>query len=99
MNRPCIQRTVFENYGIGDKSFGFRFYDDHEQTYNNTMQEADLKLLDEDFLRRAQQHFDKVALDLFDFCLEHGLYVDDNWYHFKLDDQDGWGLVPADDPQ
>jgi hypothetical protein len=93
MNRPCIQRTVFKNYGSNDESYGYRIYDDHGQSYCNIMEEKDLKLSDPDFLRKAHETFDDVADSIFDFALERGIYIDDNWYEFGFSDDNGsWCL-------
>jgi len=82
MNRPCIQRTVFQNYGSGDESYGYRMYDNHGQTYCNVMDKNDLALPDREFLLKAKKTFDEVADGLFDFALGNGIYVDDIWYDF-----------------
>jgi len=95
MNQPCIQRTIFVNAHCGDKSFGYRIYDDYGQDYCNILDEKDLKLSDQDFLDKAKESFSEVANSIFDYALEHGIYVDDKWYHLNIED-DGL-LVPLED--
>lgn len=84
-NRATIQRTVFVDFQTDEKSFGYRIYDDHGQSYCNVMEEADLKLGAEDFLRKAQDTFDETANSIFDSALDNGIYIDSDWYRFKLD--------------
>ena len=94
MNRPCIQRTTFIDHPSGDKSYGYRFYDDHGQTYCNTLAENIFEMTPGDFLRHVENEFDNVAESIFDYALEHGIYVDDEYFTFKVDDKDGtWELV------
>ena len=99
MNRPCIQRTIFVDAHNGDKSFGYRIYDDHGQDYCNTLDENDLKLPDQDFLHKAKENFSEVADSIFDYALEHGIYVDDEWYHFDLEGKDDPVLIAPTESQ
>lgn len=92
MNRPCVQRTVFQDFGKEEKTYGFRIYDDHGQSYGNMMKEEDLKLSDQEFLELAVDLFDDAGTAIFDFALERGIYVDDHWYQFDLDGED-WTLI------
>ena len=94
MNRACIQRTVFIDHPTGEKSFGYRMYDDHGQTYCNTLSEAIMQMSPQAFLDSAQPTFDDVATAIYDHALERGLYVDDSWYHFNLEGKNGPELIP-----
>lgn len=84
MNRACLQRTVFVEYKNKEKSFGYRIYDDYSQDYCNTMTEDDLKLSDQEFLDKCKKSFSEVSDLLFESALEHGIYIDDDWYTFDL---------------
>lgn len=82
MNRVTIQTTVFENYPQGDKTYGYRMYDDHGQTYLNTWES-----IPNDDLEIVQQVIDdgdETAQSMLMFCLEHevGLYVCNEWYEW-----------------
>jgi hypothetical protein len=92
MNRACIQRTEFRSYGYLDATYGYRIWDDHGQDYNNCMEEDDLKLSDEEFLRKASETFSEAADMIFEYAMEHGIHVDGRWYQF---DRSGgmWRLV------
>jgi len=94
MNRACIQRTVFVDHPKKEKTFGYRMYDDHGQTYCNTLTEDIMKMSHQAFLDAVQPGFDDVASAIYDHALEHGLYVDDSWYHFNLEGKDGPVLIP-----
>ena len=43
-NNATLQRTIFQNVGSDEKTFGYRIYDDYGQDYCNTMDEADMSL-------------------------------------------------------
>lgn len=93
MNKPCIQRTIFVDHPSGEKSYGYRMYDDEGQTYNNVMGKDIFDMSPQEFLDKARESFDDMANSIFDFALEHGLYVDDCWYHFNLEDSNGPKLI------
>ena len=83
-NRVTLQRTVFNNYGTEEKTFGFRLYDDFGQTYGNMMAEKDLELKDEAFFNKVcNENAGDNADVMIDWALEHGIYIDDNWYEGK----------------
>ena len=84
MNIPTLVRTIFTNACKGDYSFGYRFYDDHGQTYCNTLERHDLDLSDQEFLDKIKDQFDDVANSMFDFALDHGIEIDGNFYRFDL---------------
>lgn len=83
-NRVTIQRTTFTPYNGGEASFGYRAYDDHGQTYDNTLSEEQMKLSDEEFFRYVVDYGDTLAQDMISFLLEYdnGLYIDDTWYDY-----------------
>jgi hypothetical protein len=94
-NKVTIQRTLFTNLPSGEKTFGYRMYDDHGQTYCNTLAGEDMNLTDEEFLAKIVDGFDNVANAMFDFALERGIFIGDNHYTFNLDSvyDNGWRLV------
>lgn len=82
-NRASIQRTVFNDYGSQNKSYGYLFWDDYGHAYGDVMEEADLKLPDEDFLRTASKNFDSATMELLDAALDNGgISIDGHWYKF-----------------
>jgi hypothetical protein len=79
-NRVTIQRTKFTNYDTDEKSFGYRLYDDYGQSYSNIMDERELKSSDEDFFNLVCDSADEVGDAMISHALEHGIYIDSNWY-------------------
>jgi hypothetical protein len=43
-NRACIQRTTFIDHPTGEKTFGYRIYDDHYLVYADTHEESIFQL-------------------------------------------------------
>lgn len=80
MNRVTLQPTVFINHPRGDKTYGYRMYDDYGQTYCNlweSIPDDDLEIV-----RLALEDGDDIAQSMFGFILEHGygLYIGGEWY-------------------
>lgn len=80
MNRATLQATVFENRPQGDKTYGYRIYDDYANAYNNILEsipDDDLELL-----TIAIDSEDPVIVGIIESCLENqdGLYIGDEWY-------------------
>ena len=95
MNRVTLQRTRFTNLHLEqlpdgancladipekDETLGLRMYDDFSQTYCNNIESRELMLPDEDFLKFVYEAADDLATDMFDFAMDNGMYIDDNWY-------------------
>lgn len=81
MNRVTIQRNVFINFNEKTETYGFRIYDDFECTYVNTMDKNNLKLEDIDFLKLIlNSNFGESIDNMLTFGLEHGMYIDEQWY-------------------
>ena len=88
-NRVTLQPTEFSDlpavsFGV---SFGFRMYDDHGQSYCNTMDKSDMELPALEFIEKAKMHFDEQADAMFDFALDQGgLYVGKDWVPIKREE-------------
>ena len=93
MNVPTLIRTIFTDATTCEHSFGYRFYDDHGQTYCNTLERADLNLPDQEFLDKIKDQFDDVANSIFDFALEHTISIDGRFYRFNLEAEGGPMLI------
>lgn len=81
-NQVYLQRTVFTNYGETQSTFGFRMYDDISQAYDNTLDEADLKLPDDQFLRLVRDRGCEACDVMLDYLLDNysnGIYIDGDW--------------------
>jgi hypothetical protein len=80
MNRITLQPTIFENHPQGDKTYGYRIYDNHGQTYCNTWE----SIPDDDveILSMIMEDGDDIAQDILSFMHEQGsgLYIGDEWY-------------------
>lgn len=85
-NKATIQRTTFIDHPSEEKSYGFRIYDDNGQSYCNTLKENIFSMSPQEFLDHIQLEIDAdpVALSIFDFALERGIYIDEYWYKFDL---------------
>jgi hypothetical protein len=64
----AMTTTTFVNKD-GEKSFGYRIYDDHDNSYNNMLTEEQCQLDDMDFLNFIvyNGHFDDRASDMLGF--------------------------------
>jgi hypothetical protein len=92
-NKATIQRTIFFNVPKGEKTYGYRIYDDYGQSYSNTMTEEDMELSPEDFLRKVVPHLDDTGSSIFHVSFDTGgIYIDDEWFTLKMNDG-GWSLV------
>ena len=89
MNRVVLQTTVFTNYPSGDKTYGYRIYDGHGQSYHNGIRNwsaGDIPNFPEDdldILRDViEAGVDDITSDMFSFIAESksGMYIGDNWY-------------------
>lgn len=82
-NRIRIQRCEFINYPNRDVTYGFRAYDDYDQTYANTCTIEQMTTEPIEFLKwLGQSAEDSRLLEMLDFAKEaqSGLYIDDAWY-------------------
>jgi hypothetical protein len=91
MNIVTIQPTIFENSPQGDKTFGYRMYDDYGQTYSNTWES--MLTDDMEILQSVMDDGDDIAADMLSFLLENGkgLCIGNTWYDFE-DIKHLWGL-------
>jgi len=91
MNRVTIQPTIFENHPQGDKTYGYRIYDDYGQTYYNSWES--MLTDDMEILQNVMDYGDDIAQDILSFLFENGkgLYIGDTWYNFE-EIQHLWGL-------
>jgi len=79
-NRVTVQATVFKNHPQGLETFGYRMFDDYDQTYDNTFDavpDNDLELL-----RHALANCDGIAGSMLEYVEENntGIYIGDTWY-------------------
>jgi len=82
MNRPCFQYTRFVNLDNSgnefDESWGYRLYDDYDQTYNNTFKSFE-ELRDvvhkENLLEYLWNNHFEFIVDLMD----RGIYFNEEW--------------------
>lgn len=77
-NRPLLIATTFSDV-TGHDSFGFRFCDDHGQTYNNCCE----ALITDDFelLKYVCDNQDEFSGPLLDWIQEgHGMNINNSWY-------------------
>lgn len=91
-----IKRTQFTDFGTGNITYGFRSYDDQEQSYSNSMVESELKQDDDQFLHNVVNNYaDDTFTRLFDWALHHTHFVviDDVEYAIETDMDDSWKLV------
>jgi hypothetical protein len=83
---------VFQNYPIGDTSYGYRMYDEYAKEYNNSMSKEDMELPPEEFLRKIKEWFGEVENEMFDYALERGwIEIDGEDYNLELNDKE-WSL-------
>lgn len=99
-NNVYIQRTEFTNVATirEEPSYGYRIYDDYDQTYCNTMAGADMQLEPSEFLAIAIHTFDERATSMFDFaCHDKGaIYIDDERYTLTDDGHGNWKLSKSE---
>lgn len=83
-NRVTIEPTEFVNVRTGEVSYGFRAYDDYEQTYDNTLEsipDNDMEFL---ALICKEKAFNTAFSEMLDFVKEGqmGLYIGGTWYEW-----------------
>lgn len=80
MNIITLQPTTFIDHPTGDKTYGYRIYDDYGQTYDNTW--ATMLDDDLDMLRQVMDCGDQIAQNMIEFMIEqgNGLYIGGTWY-------------------
>ena len=91
-----IKRTQFIDYGIMGSTYGFRCYDDQEQSYSNSMTESELKQDDNQFLHNVINNYaDDTFTRLFDWALHHThfIVIDDVEYVIETNMDDSWKLI------
>jgi hypothetical protein len=81
-NKIVIQKTEFKNIPQGDILYGYRMYDDYDQTYGNIMEKEDMELPPLEFIQKIEPYFDEAAHDMFKFALheKHGIEIDGKYY-------------------
>lgn len=83
MNRVAIEPTEFINVRSGDKSYGYRIFDDYSAHYDNNLE----LIPDDDFdlLKIIIKSQDKNIQDIVSFIKEEkkGVYVGNVWYDFE----------------
>lgn len=81
MNRATIRRTVFQNFPAGEKTYGFRIYDDYGQEYCNMLEKETMELPDKDFFEIVKSNAGDNSI--IDIAIENGgIFIDDDWYRF-----------------
>ena len=91
-----IVRTEFTDYGKLNYSYGFRAYDDQEQTYSDLMERVDLDKSPSDFLHTIVNNYaDATFTRLFDWALHHTKFIviDDIGYAIEVNTDDTWELL------
>ena len=83
-NKVHIQPTVFENYLSGEKSYGYRAYDDEGMEYCNHWDKKDLDASPLDILEHVSKEASPCVSDMLAFVLEfeHGIFIGDSWYRW-----------------
>jgi len=73
-NKIEIQRTIFQNVGSEEKTYGYRAYDDYGCDYCNTMDEADMKMDPLDFFHKVidQEYAGEVLTEMVTYVEENG---------------------------
>ena len=81
-NRVTIEATKFVTKD--GETYGFRMYDDYDQTYYNNHEIDTLTLGDMDLLDIALDNTDERMGEMFSFVKEEekGIYINDTWYDF-----------------
>ena len=77
-----IEPTEFVNVRSGQKTFGFRIYDDYSQLYDNTWE--DIPSDDLDVLERVVNSDSSEIKTMIDFVKEHETRIEigGNYYEF-----------------
>lgn len=82
-NQITIEPTEFINVRSGEKTFGFRLYDDYGQTYDNTWD----SILDDDMeiLKKVMKSDDAFVSDAISFIRENekGIDIGGEWYDWE----------------
>jgi len=80
-SRVAILPTIFEDYPSGEKSYGFRIYDDYGVDYSNLWNRGDLDLEPLEILRKVVEEASESTGGFLDFVREgeHGIYIGDEW--------------------
>jgi hypothetical protein len=85
-NRTCIQRTTFIDHPTGEKTFGYRIYDDYYLVYADTHEESIFQLSELETINLVfEEQSDKTSGPLFDdlFENEKGISVDGVWLDYE----------------
>ena len=74
-NSVCIEPCEFFNVRSGERTYGYRAYDDYEKTYDNNwdkIPDDDLEVLD-----KAMEEPDDILQGMLDYCQEEekGIYI------------------------
>ena len=88
-NRVSLDATKFVNKN-GDESYGYRMYDDYDQTYYNCAESNIMEMDDLELLEYAGKRADERAGEMISFCMEEekGMYINDTWYdHDEIKDK------------
>jgi hypothetical protein len=79
-----IRRTEFRNLAGGEVTYGFRIYNDFDQSYSNTL--GGIPQDDMELLRLAKEkHGIDTVQEIFDALeqQEEGIYVDETYYEWE----------------
>jgi len=70
-NHIYIVKTTFVDHD-GDKSYGYRIYDDYAKDYNNMLEEDEFeKMSNEEMLWHAYENTTEVTNALFDYAISN----------------------------
>jgi hypothetical protein len=91
MNRPTIQTCKFQNISkgqeVGVPTFGFRMYDDYNQTYCNNWDSIPKN--DFDILELVIESEDAKVNSMFDYMEENEVGVNINGTYYKWEEVKG----------
>ena len=84
-NCAGIKGTIFTDIHTGDLSYGYRIYDDYGQSYNNRLNEDQIKndmVLLEQVCHNLE---DTVAAGIIDCMIEdnYGITINGNYYDYE----------------
>ena len=84
-NQVCIQRTTFVDQPNGEKTYGYRMFDDYESTYNNFYGEDFLEKPPLDAIAQIKVDGSRAEYDLFSFVVEEekGITVDGEYFEWE----------------
>jgi hypothetical protein len=84
-NTVGIQPTIFEDLPNGEKSYGFRIYDDYDCDYNNLWNWEDLGLAPLELLKKVRREASERTQALLDFVVQdqRGIYLAGIWYTWE----------------